>query len=52
MINGLYIITHVSRKCKDTAFIGIKTSEITTTTDDSDNKATKEKELERYLKYY
>jgi hypothetical protein len=52
MTNGLYVITHVSKKCKDTAFVGIETSEIATATDDSDNEATKEKELERYLKYY
>ena len=40
------MITHVSKKCKDIAFIGIKTSKTATTTDDSDNKVTKEKELE------
>jgi hypothetical protein len=49
MINGLYMITHISKKCKDTAFAGVKTHEtITLTTIDnkSKNEATKEKELE------
>lgn len=53
--NGLYIITHVSKKYKDIAFIGVETRETTTPTtidDESDNKVTKKKELERYLKYY
>ena len=55
MTNGLYVITHVSKKCKDTAFAGVETRENTTPTatdDGSDNKATKEKELERYFKYH
>jgi hypothetical protein len=55
MTNGLYVITHVSKKCKDTAFAGVETRENTTPTatdDGSDNEATKEKELERYLKYH
>ncbi len=49
------MITHISKKCKDTAFAGVKTHEtITLTTIDnkSKNEATKEKELEQYLKYY
>jgi hypothetical protein len=49
MTNGLYVITHISKKCKDTAFAGVETREtttLTTTDDKSKNEATKEKELE------
>ena len=45
------MITYVSKKYKDIAFIGIKTREITTN-DKSNNEATKETNFERYLKYY
>ncbi len=59
--NGLYIVTYVSKKYKDTAFAGIKirktaTSDesetATATGNKSEDKATKENELKRYLKYY
>ena len=55
IINGLYVITHVSKKYKDIVFAGVETRETITPTaidDESENEATKEKELERYLKYY
>jgi hypothetical protein len=55
IINSLYVITHISKKCKDTVFIGVKTCEtttLTTTDDKSKNEAIKEKELKQYLKYY
>ena len=45
------MIIHVLKKYKDIAFIGIKTREIATN-DKSNNEATKETDLERYLKYY
>ena len=45
------MITYVLKKYKDTAFIGTKTREIATN-DKSNNEATKETDLERYLKYY
>jgi hypothetical protein len=49
MINSLYIITYILKKCKDTAFIGVeiyKTTTLTTIDNKSKNEATKEKELE------
>jgi hypothetical protein len=49
MINSLYMITHISKKCKDTAFVGVETCETTTLTtidNKSKNKVIKEKELE------
>jgi hypothetical protein len=49
MTNGLYVITHILKKCKDTAFAGVKTYKTTTLTtidNESKNEATKEKELE------
>jgi hypothetical protein len=49
MTNGLYVITHILKKCKDTAFAGVKTHEtttLTTTDNESKNKVIKEKELE------
>jgi hypothetical protein len=49
IINSLYVITHISKKYKDTAFAGVETREtttLTTTDDESKNEATKEKELE------
>jgi hypothetical protein len=49
IINSLYIIIHILKKCKNTAFAGVKTYEtttLTTTDNKSKNKATKEKELE------
>ncbi len=49
--NGLYIVTYVSKKYKDIAFAGIETRE-TATGNKSEDKATKENELKRYLKYY
>ena len=49
--NSLYIIIYVLKKYKDIAFIGIKTYKITTN-DKSNNEATKETDLERYLKYH
>jgi hypothetical protein len=48
MINSLYIITHISKKCKDTAFIRVEIYETTTLTtidNESKNEAIKEKEL-------
>ncbi len=48
IINGLYMITYVLKKCKDIAFVGVKTYEtITPTTIDneSNNKAIKKKKL-------
>jgi hypothetical protein len=48
IINSLYIITHILKKYKDTAFAGVETCEtttLTTTDDKSKNEATKEKEL-------
>jgi hypothetical protein len=47
--NSLYIITYISKKYKDTAFVGVKTCETTTLTtidNKSKNEVTKEKELE------
>ncbi len=55
MTNSLYVITHISKKYKDTAFVRVETCETTTLTtidNKSKNEATKEKELEQYLKYY
>jgi hypothetical protein len=49
MTNGLYVITHISKKCKDIAFARVETCETTTLTtidNESKNEATKEKELE------
>jgi hypothetical protein len=49
IINSLYMITHISKKCKDTVFVGVEICETTTLTtidNESKNKATKEKELE------
>jgi hypothetical protein len=43
------MITHVSKKCKDIVFAGVETYETTTSTtidNKSNNKVTKEKELE------
>ncbi len=61
IINSLYIIIHVLKIYKDTAFTGIKTHETntgdksetaTTTSNESKDKVIKENELKRYLKYY
>lgn len=65
MTNGLYIITHVSKKCQDTAFAGVEyTNEVDTEEDTADNNeeaptlTTKynmplsDKEKRRYLKYH
>jgi hypothetical protein len=55
IINSLYVIIYISKKCKDTAFVEVKIYETTTLTtidNKSKNEATKEKELEQYLKYY
>jgi hypothetical protein len=49
IINSLYVITYISKKYKDIAFVGVKTCETTTLTtidNKSKNKATKKKELE------
>jgi hypothetical protein len=49
MINSLYVITYISKKCKDTSFAGVETCETTTLTtidNKSKNEAIKEKELE------
>ncbi len=51
IINSLYIVTYVLKKYKDTVFTGIETRE-TATSNKSKDKATKENELKRYLKYY
>jgi hypothetical protein len=47
--NSLYIITHILKKCKDTAFARVETHETTTLTtidNESKNEAIKKKELE------
>jgi hypothetical protein len=49
MTNSLYIIIYISKKYKDTAFVGVEIYETTTLTtidNKSKNEATKEKELE------
>jgi hypothetical protein len=48
IINGLYIITYISKKYKDTAFVRVeiyKTTTLTTINNKSKNETIKEKEL-------
>ncbi len=61
IINSLYIVTYVLKKYKDTAFAEIKirktatgdeSETATATGNKSKDKAIKENELKRYLKYY
>ena len=68
MTNDLYIITHVSKKCQDTAFVGVEnTNEVDTEEDTADdneeapiltedktkyNMPLSDKEKRRYLKYH
>ncbi len=48
IINGLYVIIYILKKCKDIAFVGVKICEtitLTTINNKSNNKVIKEKEL-------